>query len=245
MLTALILAAAAAAAPSLDTAIGGRLSAAGTEPFWGLDFVPGMNAMFNEPDEDGILYTPLVEPVFDPSPDGGYNFRGYGYSGTITPGPCSDGMSDAVFPYAVTLKLLVPPARSLKGCAYRSWGQDVVAAMPVIDACYAAAKFPQASPEDLVPPVVYAAADGPKDGYVLFAGQTDEIRFQECAVKGGTAFVAPFKGEAGPPGTEREIFVRKTGAKDQMQPGGMCYDAEEVKSEAGEVLGWWMDPMGC
>jgi hypothetical protein len=183
--------------------------------------------------------------IFQPGKNGAWSFAGYGYQGTVAPIACSDGMSDTAYPYTVTLDLLVPPARNLKGCGFRSWGQDVVSAMPVIDACRTSADFPGTPSGAITPPVAFAAASGPKDGYALFLGQTEETRYIECVVADGTVSLGPFKGEAGPAGTEREIFVRKTGLAGEVQPGGQCYEAEEVKSEAGEVLGWWMDPLGC
>jgi uncharacterized membrane protein len=250
MLTALILAAATAASPvpasaPVEKAVQGFLSFTGTEPFWGFDIQPGDGAVFSEPGEEGTVYTEVGPMMFQPGEDGVWSFSGYGYKGTISAASCSDGMSDTAYPYMVTLDLLVPPARNLKGCGYRSWGQDVVAAMPVIDACYAAGAFANKPPEVSPPPVAFAAASGPRDGYVLFFGQEEDVPYTECAVTGGTATLGAFKSEAGPPGTAREIFVRKTGVAGEVQPGGQCYDAGEVKSEAGEMLGWWMDPMGC
>ena len=43
------------------------------------------------------------------------------------------------------------------------------------------------------------------------------------------------------PGEGTAIFVRGPGA----QPGGECYDAPEVRSASGELLGWKADPLGC
>jgi hypothetical protein len=37
------------------------------------------------------------------------------------------------------------------------------------------------------------------------------------------------------------IFVRGPGEN----PGGECYEAEEVMNADGEVIGWWADPYGC
>jgi uncharacterized membrane protein len=250
MLTAMLVVAAATAsslpaAPPVDKAVEGALGFAGTEPFWGLEIWPGRNPLFSEPAEEDTKITELPPPIFQLSENGTVSFAAYGYEGSIGPGPCSDGMSDTVFPYTVTLELLVPPGRSLKGCGYRPWGQDVAAAMPVIDSCFAEGKFLNAPPETIPPVVFYAAASGPQDGYVLLSGPSEDVRYRECAVTSGKAVLKDYQGDAPPPGTEREIFVRKTGIAGEMQPGGQCYDAEEVKSEAGEVLGWWMDPLGC
>lgn len=86
----------------------------GTEPFWNL-VVAG---------ESGTWTTPDNQPgtAFAVTRFAGNN--GLGFSGTLdgreltatlTPGECSDGMSDRVFPYVATVAL---GGETLKGCGY-------------------------------------------------------------------------------------------------------------------------------
>lgn len=86
----------------------------GTEPFW--DFtITGTNATFKSPED-------LGGTVFAVSRFAGNN--GLGYSGelngepvqiAITPGACSDGMSDRDYPYTATINW---GDRTLTGCGY-------------------------------------------------------------------------------------------------------------------------------
>ncbi|MEO0418636.1 MAG: hypothetical protein AAF249_07220 [Pseudomonadota bacterium] len=91
----------------------------GTEPFWGAEIGPTANgvstARFTSPaDIDGS--------AFQAQRFAGNN--GLGFSGelggksvqiAITPGECSDGMSDRAYPYAATVAL---GDATLLGCAY-------------------------------------------------------------------------------------------------------------------------------
>ncbi len=43
------------------------------------------------------------------------------------------------------------------------------------------------------------------------------------------------------PPADAILFVRAPGEN----PGGECYAAPEVRNEAGELLGWTLDPEGC
>lgn len=92
----------------------------GTEPFWGLSIKPvlgGFEAKYASPElPDGA--------VFSVSRFAGNN--GLGFSGdwngapvnlALTPGDCSDGMSDRLYPYTATLQL---DEVTLFGCAYTS-----------------------------------------------------------------------------------------------------------------------------
>lgn len=86
----------------------------GTEPFWGIRIADG-KASYSNPDQpDGV--------EFDVTRFAGNN--GLGCSGsmgeadvtiTLTPGECSDGMSDRVFPYVATIAL---GEETLRGCGY-------------------------------------------------------------------------------------------------------------------------------
>lgn len=44
-----------------------------------------------------------------------------------------------------------------------------------------------------------------------------------------------------PPSGDAILFVRAPGEN----PGGECYEAPEVRSADGELLGWILDPDGC
>ncbi|MFT3809000.1 MAG: hypothetical protein QM698_03715 [Micropepsaceae bacterium] len=215
----------------LEEAVKGALRAAGTEPFWGLDIDP-KTLKLSVPGEEGDVVTEyLVE----------YS-TGLGENRVITSGPltvtlspavCSDGMSDFVYPYTVEAVLTGKDAVTLKGCAYRPWGQDVVAALPVIDACLKGEKD--------FPAIVYARATAADAGYVIMPGG-EASPTQTCTVAAGKAAKAPQADDAAlPAGTNAEIFVRGPGEN----PGGECYEAPEVKDADGKVVGWWLDPEGC
>ena len=86
----------------------------GTEPFWGIR-IEGTQANYTNPERpEGA--------DFAVARFAGNN--GLGYSGsmdgtnvtiTLTPGNCSDGMSDRVFPYVATIAL---GEETLRGCGY-------------------------------------------------------------------------------------------------------------------------------
>lgn len=94
------------------------ISAGGTEPFWNLAIAPeagGYGAKYSTPDN-------LDGTQFALSRFAGNN--GLGFSGemegksvnlALTPGDCSDGMSDSVYPYTATLLL---GDETLYGCAH-------------------------------------------------------------------------------------------------------------------------------
>ncbi|WP_374408196.1 COG3650 family protein [Pelagerythrobacter sp.] len=86
----------------------------GTEPFWG-----------GEASGERLLYTTVEnQEGFEIAVERFAGNNGLGYSGTlegeafdmaITPGECSDGMSDRTFPFTVTLKI---GAEQRGGCAW-------------------------------------------------------------------------------------------------------------------------------
>lgn len=86
----------------------------GTEPFWGGE-VRGSVMTYTTPDN------PAGETVTVESfgGRGGLSFSGQMGAGkfdmTVTPGKCSDGMSDRIFPYVVMLRL---PDESRNGCGW-------------------------------------------------------------------------------------------------------------------------------
>lgn len=86
----------------------------GTEPFWALK-VEGA---------DGVWTTPENQPgtTFPVSRFAGNNglgltgtLDGQPFSATLTPGQCSDGMSDRMFPYVATVAV---GGQTLRGCGY-------------------------------------------------------------------------------------------------------------------------------
>lgn len=90
------------------------ITSLGTEPFWMIE-ISGDEAVYSSPDQ-------LDGTSFAISRFAGNN--GLGFSGdmdgtninlTITPGECSDAMSDRVFPFTATLAI---GDDTLMGCAY-------------------------------------------------------------------------------------------------------------------------------
>ncbi len=90
----------------------------GTEPFWAIEIAPagkGFDAVYSDPDNiDGKAFT--VERF---AGNNGLGFSGELDGGAvqiaITPGECSDGMSDRTYPFTATVSL---GDRTLQGCAY-------------------------------------------------------------------------------------------------------------------------------
>jgi uncharacterized membrane protein len=86
----------------------------GTEPFWNLAITG----------EEGVWSTPENQPGTRIAVTRFAGNNGLGFSGTLdgktltatlTPGECSDGMSDRVFPYVATIAL---GEETLRGCGY-------------------------------------------------------------------------------------------------------------------------------
>ena len=96
------------------------ISLLGTEPFWSLDISPGEDgyeARYSTPDN-------IEGSSFAVTRFAGNN--GLGFSGeldgdpvqaSVTPGECSDAMSDRNYPYVATLAI---GEATLLGCAYTS-----------------------------------------------------------------------------------------------------------------------------
>lgn len=94
------------------------ISVGGTEPFWSLDIAPtagGYEARYSTPEQPDLV--PFAVSRF-----AGNN--GLGFSGqtqrrsinlALTPGKCSDGMSDRTYPYTATLLI---GDDTLYGCAH-------------------------------------------------------------------------------------------------------------------------------
>jgi len=86
----------------------------GTEPFWNAR-IEGATLTYSTPEDlDGTLVT--IERF---AGNGGLGISGELYGSplqlAITPGQCSDGMSDRIYPYTATLSL---GGENLLGCAY-------------------------------------------------------------------------------------------------------------------------------
>jgi uncharacterized membrane protein len=86
----------------------------GTEPFWNIS-VTGTTARYSNPDHpEGTAF-----PVERFAGNGGLSFTGTlagaPVTATLTPGECSDGMSDRSFPFVATIAL---GGETLKGCGY-------------------------------------------------------------------------------------------------------------------------------
>ncbi|MBA4082297.1 MAG: hypothetical protein C0496_13665 [Erythrobacter sp.] len=86
----------------------------GTEPFWNLT-VTGGEGLWTTPDNQPG--TPLALERF--AGNGGLGFTGTlggkPLTATLTPGQCSDGMSDRSFPFVATIAL---GGETLQGCGY-------------------------------------------------------------------------------------------------------------------------------
>lgn len=81
--------------------------AIGTEPFWAVA-VRGHQATLERPGHASGIF--LIETIAD---DSSLRFRGDGFAMTVTPGPCSDGMSDAIWSDRVQIAY---GDGTLKGC---------------------------------------------------------------------------------------------------------------------------------
>lgn len=92
----------------------------GTEPFWGVSIAPkgeGFEARYSSPENlDGTAFG-----VTRFAGNNGLGFSGemggQGVQLALTPGDCSDQMSDRTYPYTATLML---GETTLYGCAYTS-----------------------------------------------------------------------------------------------------------------------------
>lgn len=102
--------------PDGFTAIGPdeKVQFTGTEPFWG-GSVTGTQLTYTTPEDiDG---TTITVKRFTGQGGLGYSgeLRGAAFDMTISPGECSDGMSDRTYPYTVTLKI---GEETRNGCAW-------------------------------------------------------------------------------------------------------------------------------
>lgn len=86
----------------------------GTEPFWNVT-VTGQQARYSNPEHpEGFDFT-----VTRFAGNNGLGFTGTlaggSFTATLTPGECSDGMSDRSFPFVATIAL---DGETLRGCGY-------------------------------------------------------------------------------------------------------------------------------
>jgi len=218
-------------APPITEAVKGELYGAGTEPFWGIR-ISGTSMVLTTPGPEHDEVKEFKTEYSTAMGDKAHMWSSGPLTVTVAFGECSDGMSDTTYPYSVEAVLVGEETLTLKGCAYRPWGQDVLSALPMIDACLAL--------DDIKPPIGYAAATAPDAGFVMLSG-SDERPLLGCTVVAGKATTADFGDVPSPPGTNAEIFIRGPGEN----PGGECYTAPEVKDADGKVVGWWLDPEGC
>jgi uncharacterized membrane protein len=104
------------AAPTAPAASGSwpsEINAVGTEPFWGLE-ITKERMILSGPDRQDLVVSHSSPTINGPSAV----FEGaageVGLKATLTPQPCSDGMSDRTYPYAATVQT---GAETLTGCA--------------------------------------------------------------------------------------------------------------------------------
>lgn len=136
----------------------------------------------------------------------------------------------ATFPLRVTI---TPRGQDgVTGCGIERWDTHLIALMPYINACI------ERSPETRW--ITYARRTG--DSVLVRARNDDSER--DCSADWGApqSAVSQKRSESLiAPGESAAIFIRGPGT----QPGGECYEAPEVRSASGELLGWMADPMGC
>ena len=101
----------------------------GTEPFWGGSVV-GETLLWSTPENSADNADGEQIAVTRFAGRGGLNFSGtlggQPFDMAVTPGECSDGMSDRTFPFNATVRI---GAQQLNGCAWRE-GDDLGAEAP-------------------------------------------------------------------------------------------------------------------
>jgi hypothetical protein len=124
----------------------------------------------------------------------------------------------------------------------------------------AAAEAPSAAWEtrltEMLPYIDACIAKSPETRWIAYAGLLDD---QLVAVRLGgapgqfvctvpmadpiaaNAMIVPDDESTAFEGEGSAIFVRGPGEN----PGGECYEAEEVRDANGDLIGWWADPHGC
>ncbi|NEX94800.1 hypothetical protein [Caulobacter sp. 17J65-9] len=103
---------AAAALAGVD--LGQPLRAIGTEPFWGLDVTAAGMALTGPDRPKTEAPSPKLTAQAAQAVFAGRTADGRDLTLTLTPGPCSDGMSDRTYPLTAVVTLA---KETLKGCA--------------------------------------------------------------------------------------------------------------------------------
>ena len=116
-----------------------------------------------------------------------------------------------------------------------AWETRLTEMLPYIDACIA--KSPQTRW------VSYAGLLDDESAVVRIGGAAGEF---QCTVPmvdptPANAVIVQDDETVAFEGEGSAIFVRGPGEN----PGGECYEAEEVRDAQGEPIGWWADPHGC
>lgn len=204
--------------------LSGHIIAVGSD--FRLDAIPDQNTtVLVFPDYDQTVSGPYVAPQ---ATDTGAMFQTGDMMVTLTPGACVHNGAT----YPMNAHIEVTNARPADGCAIVRWDRHLQELIPQIDACIA--QSPQTTW------VSYAGRSGGDEVTVLLGGNN---QFVECKVTGGVATVTPRVDGATPiAGDSEALFVRGSSGPN---PGGECYEAPEVRSASGELLGWMMDPLGC
>ena len=158
--------------------------------------------------------------------------RGYRFaSGALIVELTNAGCVAAGESYPMSAVVTAQGRPALRGCAAVRWDGQLLQLMPKIDACIAAA--PEARR------VTYVGDDGGGAYVVRLWSQSGGV---DCNVSAdGVAQIAPRNDDVRMGGEGEAIFVRGPG----RNPGGQCFQAHEVHSASGELLGWMDDPQGC
>ena len=202
--------------------LSGHLIAQGAD--FRLDSAPDIGVVLNYPQQELTLSGPYAVPT---ATDSGALLESQGISLTLTPGACTlDGVT-----YSMNASVSIPNATPAAGCAFVRWDHQLIELLPQIDRCI------ETAPEARW--VTYAGRAGDEVTVRL----RDETKRFECKIT-NDQLVSSALPESAPAiaGDGEAIFVRGPAS---ANPGGECYEAPEVKSASGEVLGWMMDPMGC
>ena len=86
----------------------------GTEPFWSIR-IAGGSAKYTKPDQPEGFDFAVTRFAGNNGLGFSGSMEGTGVTISLTPGECSDGMSDRVFPFVATIAL---GEETLRGCGY-------------------------------------------------------------------------------------------------------------------------------
>ena len=119
---------------------------------------------------------------------------------------------------------------TMHGCALVRWDRDLMALLPMIDACLSQTTEPMQ--------ITFARHEA--NG--VFVRLEQDSEFFDCHAPNGAK---PTITSADPndriAGDNEIIFVRAPGDN----PGGECYQAPEVRSPDGTLIGWWDERQEC